>query len=47
MIVVVLAVILLGTFVKVFDDPFHEKTEKVCLWEWLGKEIWEFIFGEV
>lgn len=43
---VVIAVILVGTLARVFDDPFHEKTEKVCFWEWLGKEIWKLIQGE-
>lgn len=45
-ILVVLVVVLVGTLAKVFDDPFHEKTEKVCLWEWIGKEVWGLIKGE-
>lgn len=44
--VVVVSVLVCGTFVKVFDDPFHEKTEKVCFWEWLYKEAYKLIFGE-
>lgn len=42
----VIALILCGTFARVFDDPFHEKTDKVCFWEWLGKELWELFAGE-
>lgn len=29
-----------------FPDPFHQKTENVCFWEWLAKELWEMIHGE-
>ena len=43
---VVVIVVIGATFSPLFDDPFHEKTGKVCFWEWLAKEIWEFIHGE-
>lgn len=32
---------------KVFTDPFHEKTEKVGIVEWTQKELYELIHGEV
>lgn len=33
--------------IKVFDDPFHQKTEKVGINEWTEKEVYEIIHGEV
>lgn len=42
-----IAITLIGlSFYPLFDDPFHEKEEKVCFWEWLGKEIMELVHVE-
>jgi len=34
-----LALLLGLSFLPLFPDPYHEKTEQVCFWEWLYKEI--------
>lgn len=42
-----IAITLIGlSFYPFFDDPYHEKKEKVCFWEWLLKEISELFKGE-
>lgn len=46
-IALILMIFVLGTFAPIFTDPFHQKTESVCFWEWIGKEIWEIFNGEV
>ena len=47
--VLIAVMIVLGglSFMPLFVDPFHQKTEPVCFWEWIGKEIWEIFNGEV
>lgn len=42
---VVLTLIGLSLY-PLFEDPFHEKKEKICFWEWLYKEIHELLHGE-
>lgn len=42
-----IAITLIGfSFYPVFEDPYHDKDDRVCFWEWLGKEIMEQIHGE-
>ena len=46
LIAVVISVLVGLTFVPMFPDPYHEKTEPVIFWEWLYKEVAELIGGE-
>lgn len=34
------------SFIPLFPDPYHEKEEGVCFWEWLWREIHELLHGE-
>ena len=34
------------SFYPLFEDPFHEKEERVCFWEWLWREFYEKLWGE-
>jgi len=46
LLIIVASVLILGSFARIFEDPFHEKTEKVTFWEWLGKGVWELMREE-
>ena len=44
----IVIVILIGlSLAPFFTDLFHQKDTKVCFWEWVGKEVYELIFGEI
>lgn len=42
---IVIALIGLSVY-PLFVDPYHEKEELVCFWEWLFKELHELVYGE-
>lgn len=44
----IVAIFLAGlSFMPLFDDPYHQETDKVNFWTWLIREIDELIFGEI
>lgn len=45
-IIALAAFLVIGAFVSVFPDPYHEK-ETVTFFEWAYREIHELIYGEV
>lgn len=39
------SLLLVSVFLPVFSDPFYHE-EKVDFWTWVGRELYELVYGE-